>query len=400
MRKHLLVILAMAVLATACGRARNVASAADCARPLDVIERELVAAQAEVTKQARKPAEKQRSRVAALEEEKKLMPCAGSPDTTVASPPTTVPGPSAQDVANQINEILKGFGPGQVLTGDAALAAAQGAPEERGTAAFSQRTLKSPEEVGQFLREDTELSRAALVRVTTAIREAGYGDEEVVRALDGSGYFPVTVTVAARVLGTTYFRDGQVREAGHWRSVQANDMFFLFLSRDGKIIVGATVRADCANPGLVSITPIPPGEIPPPVDVPPGEKCPYNPGLDVDDPRCFKQPGQNIDRNPTLEPGVGGPGPPRPPGPATVPVDSPTGCVGRCPGAVTPTTPTTTGSGPEPVVPGCGVPGKPPCNNTGVTNPTPATTPPSIPQSQPPAVGGEGSEDEGGYGVP
>lgn len=306
-------------------------------------------------------------------------------DTTASTPSTTNP-PKADDIAVQINQIFVGYNPGELVIGTKNVTF-DGAPEERGTAAFSQRTLKTPQEVGEFLRENTDVSKAARQRVEESIRKAGYGDDEVKRALDGTGYFPIQAKVASQVLGTTYFKDGKVLEASQWRQVGENDVFWLFMAKDRKIIFGATIRADCANPNITKVVPVrlTTPKVPP-IEIPPGEKCPFNPKLPVDSPDCLKpkNPAEDINENPKIpdqvrktqpspdnqtEIGQG----------AQKPQDTATGCVGPCPVATSSTTTTTlpqgTGGSTSTTVPGCGHVGQPACNNTGETAPTTTTQP-------------------------
>ena len=150
------------------------------------------------------------------------------------------------------------------------------AQEERGAGSFSKRTLKSADEVGAFLREDTPESRALRDAATTAIKAKGYGDSEVERALSGAGYIPIQMKDASQVLGTTYFQDGKVLEAGSWRQASAGDVYWLYFTSDGRLIPEALVRADCGNINANKIRPVRPDTPPaPPVEHPPGkEVCP------------------------------------------------------------------------------------------------------------------------------
>jgi len=303
-----------------------------------------------------------------------------------ASTTTTTKPVDPDDIFDQVNDKFQGFEPGQVKVGEKNVSF-QGAPEERGIAAFSKRTLKTPEAVGAFLREDTDESRKAKERVIGAINAHGWEklaallqahpkaskkekeqfaaqiqkdtEEEVARALSGEGYFPVQVTVAARVLGTTYYKDGKVLESGEWRSVGPEDVFWLFLGRDGKILFDAAIRADCGNPNLRLVTPIPPGERPPtPIEKP----CPHQGDVPDENGVCPKHPGENPLDNPDIPRQPTGPG--RTPvgtpiEPITPPVTTPTGCPGECPHPTTTTTRptgTTTTTTPPSTTPVTGTP--------------------------------------------
>lgn len=161
------------------------------------------------------------------------------------------------------------------------------APVERGNAVFSAKSLKSQADIKEFLNGTSEQSKAARERVTKAITDSvrkdkpSFTDEqvktEVARALDGTGYFPVQVTVASEILGTTYYKDGKVLTADGWRTVGPNDIFWMFMTTYQKIVVPATIRADCGNPELTTVRPVTPGNPNPPVECPQANK-PEGPG--------------------------------------------------------------------------------------------------------------------------
>lgn len=164
--------------------------------------------------------------------------------------------------------------------------------EERGAGSFSNRTLKSSAEVGAFLRESTPESLAINGAVTKAIKDAGYGDIEVNRALTGDGYLPIQMINASQVLGTTYFKDGKVLEAGTWRQAGPGDVYWLYFTSDGRLIPGALVRADCGNANAKQIRTVRPGmPSAPPVENPPGEeKCPDGTTLHPETGTCQPPP--------------------------------------------------------------------------------------------------------------
>jgi hypothetical protein len=112
-----------------------------------------------------------------------------------------------------------------------------------------------------------------------------------------------------------------------------------------------------------TVPPTPTTTVPPNIPTcPNGQPIPPN-GL------CPKDPSQDVNVNPDVPPQVQGPGTTpvgTSPGPSTLPVDTPTGCVGDCPTTVplpTPTTTTTLPPEPTPVTPdppASGDPGAPP----------------------------------------
>lgn len=115
------------------------------------------------------------------------------------------------------------------------------------------RYLKTKEDIAAFLAENSDAGRAAKDYVTKAIQAAGYGDKEVSRAMSGFGYIPVQMKGASQILGTTYFKDGQVNILGQWRQSLPGDVYWLFVTEDGKFIPEATLRADCGNASMKMI---------------------------------------------------------------------------------------------------------------------------------------------------
>lgn len=167
--------------------------------------------------------------------------------------------------------------PDEVAFGNDAQPLLNGAPEERGAAAFTQKTLKSPAEVSAWLNSPGDVRATATKdRVVKAIHDAGYGDDQVQRALNGQGWFLMVIKPESQVLGTTYFVDGQAVDSVNWRQTGVNDAYWLFVASDGKVIAGASVRADCGNARIVKIQIVRPGVTPPAPSVPtppiPGEK--------------------------------------------------------------------------------------------------------------------------------
>lgn len=170
----------------------------------------------------------------------------------------------AKKIAEQIRKIAPDYQPGEL---DVTTTPNLNQAEERGIASFTNETLESPEEVGAFLSETSGESIKARDRVETAIRDAGFGDDEVERAMDGSCYVALQPKVASQILGTTYYQDGKVLESNEWRSVEENDILWLCFTKDWTLIPDATVRADCGNPELTQLRPIRPTTPPaPPIE--------------------------------------------------------------------------------------------------------------------------------------
>ncbi|MEO6513891.1 MAG: hypothetical protein ABIR37_04370 [Candidatus Saccharimonadales bacterium] len=191
-----------------------------------------------------------------------------TPTVTTTVSPTATPAPTITvtatappvDAQKLLDQLFgpKGLAPGmqkQVAIGDKNIDW-KNRTEARGTAAFSRKTLKTQQDVANFLNGSSDESKAAKARVVKALKP--YGQAEVNRALNGSGYFPLQVKEAAQILGTTYFKNGKVFEMGSWRTVKSNDVFWIFMTQKGVIVKDAAVRADCGNVHLTQIRPITP----------------------------------------------------------------------------------------------------------------------------------------------
>lgn len=149
--------------------------------------------------------------------------------------------------------------------------------------------FESTQEIAAFFASGTPKAKTGFASIEKSIRGAGYGDDEVARAKDGTGYIPIQFKDASQVLGTSYFKDGQVLILGKWRQAKAGDIYWLFLTKDGKLILGATLRGKCYNPGITQVVVFRPGMPPaPPVEQPPGEKwtCPSGHAPNPETDRC------------------------------------------------------------------------------------------------------------------
>lgn len=280
-----------------------------------------------------------------------------------------------------------------------AAALMEAAAQERGARAHSDETLFTVEDLMRFLAspEGAEI-RERVVNAVTA--ECG-ADDVAVHLEDGQGWLLMVVRPASQIMGTSYeTASGGIEFASNWRAVGMDDAYWAPVctagANEGNIADNGLVRADCGNGHDNPRIRIPREDTPdvPPVEIPPGNPCPYNPALPVDSPDCLKP------KDPTADPlvnraipeqvrGEGTTSVGEDPGPPVNPVDSPTGCDGPCPTTQPPTTqPPPSGGGSTPTtVPGCGGSGQPSCSNTGVTPPTTTAPPAPPPPDQPPQDG-------------
>jgi len=142
----------------------------------------------------------------------------------------------------------------------------------RGSAAFSKVTLKSQTDIAAFLASSTPQSVAARQRLQQALSKFP-GENQ--RALNGVGYVPIQFSVAVQYFGTTYFANNQVINEESARVAPANDILWLFFTRKGMIIPGASIRADCGNEHFTAIVPVTPSTpSAPPISQPPVQPPP------------------------------------------------------------------------------------------------------------------------------
>lgn len=126
------------------------------------------------------------------------------------------------------------------------------ANNQRGDAAFGIHTIKSQEQLKNFVNSDTKGG----VAIRGELREAFRGNPHgLKRAMSGEGYTPVQIKEAAVLRGTTYLVDGQVRESGA-RAVRPNDVMWVYSGKHtGEINGDASIRAACDQNGFNSYTP-------------------------------------------------------------------------------------------------------------------------------------------------
>ncbi|HSX14387.1 MAG TPA: hypothetical protein VLE72_00550 [Candidatus Saccharimonadales bacterium] len=165
-----------------------------------------------------------------------------------------------------------GFKPGQIKTG--AAADLNGAPQERGIAAFTHQTIMVKPQLVAYVNGSSPESMATRQRLQQCLAPM---PGEFQRALNGEGYTLVKFTVPVEIQGTTYYNQAthQVLTADGWRTVGANDGYWVFQTRNGTLVPCAIVRADCGNSRVTAIRPVPPNEASPPpsVEVPPKKNC-------------------------------------------------------------------------------------------------------------------------------
>jgi hypothetical protein len=156
-----------------------------------------------------------------------------------------------------------------------------GAPEERGSAAFTRHTVRSGKQYAEWLADTTD-DRAVAARnyfeftLEAKIAQGVVGPEERDRMFKtGEAWTPVQIAdKPAGVVGTSHYvkpagQPGRLVLSSDVRKVGAGDAFLVWSKADGSIDADLTGRCDCGNPHVTVIRPLQPGENPTPIEYPP-----------------------------------------------------------------------------------------------------------------------------------
>jgi hypothetical protein len=182
----------------------------------------------------------------------------------------------AKQVATDLSKIYQGFQPGQVQVGTGNIPAKA---REAATLSFTGKTIKNRQMLSAFFKSDLKLAVKARHRVRHALLSKGYDKAEVKRAFaNADHWFWVAPTVASQITGTTYPVKGDIVKENGARAVAPNDAIWFYVTSDGHVLKNASLRADCMNPEVTTVTPIPPGHVPPPItcvtNCQPQHQCP------------------------------------------------------------------------------------------------------------------------------
>lgn len=171
--------------------------------------------------------------------------------------PMTAPNDGSNIAPNQaknfrdgLSSVFVGFQEGDLAVGNQVNFNAN--PEERGDNSFVRQTLKSRENIKEYLASDDSAAKA-----TVASLNETFSDDPVrlERALNGEAFVPVQVHKDAVVKGNTYYKNGKAYFSDHARKVKSGDVFWFYVNEDGTVVPDASIRADCANIKLVIVVP-------------------------------------------------------------------------------------------------------------------------------------------------
>lgn len=219
---------------------------------------------------------------------------------TVTATPTDLglTDQQTKQIAKDLSKIYKGFKPGQIQTGVQDIPAK---PREAATLSFSGKTVKNRQMLSDFFHSDLKLAQQARYRVRHALLRKGYDKAEVQRAFaNADHWFWVAPKVASQISGTTYPVKGDIVKENGARAVAPNDAIWYYVTSDGHVLKDASLRADCMNPEVTTVTPIPPGSTPPSISQPPCVKQPKPAGggvYEYNSTTCtWHKPGQSFDQ--------------------------------------------------------------------------------------------------------
>jgi hypothetical protein len=191
------------------------------------------------------------------------------PTATVTAAPVDLglTDKQSKQIASDLSKIYRNYKPGQVQTGVGSI---PDKTREAATLSFTGKTIKNREMLSEFFKSDTKLARQARARVRHALLSKGYTEAEVQRAFTNADHwFWVAPTVASQISGTTYPVKGDIVKERGARAVAPNDAIWFYVTSDAHVLKNASLRADCMNPEVTTVTPIPPGTTPPPISQPP-----------------------------------------------------------------------------------------------------------------------------------
>ena len=117
---------------------------------------------------------------------------------------------------------------------------------DAGSRKFSPNWINSSANIGEFLGSSSAESQAAAGHLKSVLPDGEYA-----RAMNGNGFIPIQFNREACLTGNGYFLDGY--KVGGQTCHSAGDVVWVYIAQDGTVYWDASIRADCANPGMTEI---------------------------------------------------------------------------------------------------------------------------------------------------
>lgn len=211
------------------------------------------------------------------------------PRTEIVTETVTVPGDVVVDPAS-LAELFEGeVHADELAFGEEAAVLLANAEQERSSAAHSQETLETVEELTGWLNSADPNAGLVRTRVVEAITQMCGEPEVKVHLQDNQGWLLMVVKPASQVLHTSYVVNDQIVFMDDYREVGENDAYWVPVcmsgANAGKAVPNGMVRADCGNAH----------------DVPkirikrPG--IPDKPRVEEEPRKCFDEAGNPINRD-------------------------------------------------------------------------------------------------------
>ncbi|MBP9738498.1 hypothetical protein KBD20_02305 [Candidatus Saccharibacteria bacterium] len=236
----------------ACGSSGETVASAN--RPCDEVQTDLDQAKANKTEQAGTPAETEAAQaVKDLEAELKSCDDGSTTDETTTTIKPEVSGDInvEVDTSSFPEHFPEGVAADELAFGSDAEAAMEVAPQERGAAAHSSETLRTPEQLTSWLKSDDPKAKPVRDRVVLTVTAECGAEDVAVHMDDSQGWLLMVILPESQVQGLSYFVDGQMEFADSWRQTQGRDAYWLPICTQGPnmgtIVWNGFVRADCGN---------------------------------------------------------------------------------------------------------------------------------------------------------
>ena len=145
----------------------------------------------------------------------------------------------AQDMAGA------GWGPGQFTIGNVDWSKSK---LDRGRNSFTNHTLKTQDEVREFINGTSAASQAARAYLLDKVPAS-----EHERLLSGVGFVPIQANEAFCLDGNTYFDGSKAVNMTNQRCHEAGYVLWVYVAANGDVYWDAMLASHCANPGAKAV---------------------------------------------------------------------------------------------------------------------------------------------------